>query len=103
MRKKPFPFNVLLSEDDRKRLQQVAKARGVSQGLVVRQGITAAFLMSCRGVRCCADGARCTLPQSVAPNFPELTQSLLEPLADEHPLPIDPPDLPPDSSPPPSS
>lgn len=52
-------FNAMLSEVDKDMLASVAARRRVSQGQVVRDLITAGYMMFCEGQPVCATGTGC--------------------------------------------
>lgn len=72
-------FHILLGDDDVKRLRAVARVRQCSQAQVMRHAITAAFLMSVRGIPSCADGSRCSVSHIARPDLQPLDSKLLDP------------------------
>lgn len=78
-----FPFNVLLTDDDRNRLTALARAKGSSRSQCIRHAITASYLMVCRGVPFCADHSRCKAPQLFGDDLQPISQELLTPTPQE--------------------
>ena len=57
--RRQIPFNVLLSELDKEMLGALAAKLRVSQGQVIRQALSYAYLMGCEGQPTCASGQAC--------------------------------------------
>lgn len=58
-----YTFNVILSDDEKERLAQLADKLKSSRGAVVRRLVDAAYQHAVLEVPTCADGARCFNPQ----------------------------------------
>jgi len=58
-----YTFNVILSDDEKARLQKLAEKLKSSRGAVVRRLIDAAFQHAVLEQPTCADGQRCYTPQ----------------------------------------
>lgn len=66
-----YTFNVILSDDEKTRLQKLAEKLKSSRGAVVRRLIDAAFQHAVLEVPTCADGSRCFTPQMhIRPHAP---------------------------------
>lgn len=55
-------FNVLLSQEDADKLDQLAKHYECSKGLVIRQSVRNHWAMTIMRVPTCATGQRCPVP-----------------------------------------
>ncbi len=61
-------FNVLLSDEEFRMLEEIATAEGRAKGAMIRQLIKRAYTMTIQAIPTCADGAACALnPQRPIP------------------------------------
>ncbi len=61
-------FNVLLSDEEFKQLEELAQIEGRARGAMLRQLIKRAYNMTVQAIPTCADGAACALnPQRPIP------------------------------------
>jgi len=56
-------FNVLLSEYEYDRLNELRHLRNISAGAVLRQALHSLYFHSLKATPTCADGGRCFVPQ----------------------------------------
>ena len=58
----PKPFNVLLDNETRERLDEIASAEKLTRGQAIRAAITLRYMMNHMGIPMCASGQRCLVP-----------------------------------------
>ena len=62
-RERKNAFNVMLSDEDKARLEELSARTGYSKGQILRDALEGSWMHICRAVPMCANGRNCFVPQ----------------------------------------